>query len=84
MNKQLLLLLPCILFVMNIYAQNVGIGTVTPHASAQLEINSVTKGLLIPRMTLAQRLAISSQATGLLVYQSDIADSSFYWYDELA
>jgi len=65
-------------------AQNVGIGTGSPHASAQLEINSTTKGVLIPRVNLAQRLAIVSPATGLLVYQSDIADSSFYWYDGLS
>ena len=29
-------------------AQNVGIGIATPHASAQLEISSTNKGLLIP------------------------------------
>jgi trimeric autotransporter adhesin len=33
-------------------AQNVGIGTNTPVASAQLEINSASKGLLIPRVNL--------------------------------
>ncbi|HMU09489.1 MAG TPA: hypothetical protein PKC54_05740 [Ferruginibacter sp.] len=62
-----LLLLPCHLLT----AQNVGIGTPTPHASAQLDITSTTKGLLIPRMTGAQRNAIVSPAVGLLVIQTN-------------
>jgi hypothetical protein len=49
------------------------IGTTTPNASAKLEIASTDKGLLIPRMTKAQREAIilSSAANGLMVYQTD-------------
>lgn len=31
----------------------IGIGTTTPNASAELDITSTTKGLLVPRMTLA-------------------------------
>ncbi len=38
----------------------VGIGTTTPDVSSQLEIASTTKGILIPRMTLAQRTAYSN------------------------
>ena len=50
-----------------------GIGTTTPNASAKLEIAATDKGLLIPRMTKAQREAItlSSAANGLIVYQTD-------------
>jgi hypothetical protein len=50
-----------------------GIGTTTPNASAKLEIAATDKGLLIPRMTKAQREAItlSSAANGLMVYQTD-------------
>jgi len=48
-----------------------GIGTTLPDTSAKLEIASTTKGLLIPRMTSAQRTAISNPANGLLVYQTD-------------
>ena len=38
--------------------------------SAQLDLNSTTKGLLPPRMTTAQRDAISSPAKGLMVYNT--------------
>jgi hypothetical protein len=48
-----------------------GIGTTAPNASAKLEIASTDKGLLIPRMTSAQRGLISLPANGLLVYQTD-------------
>ena len=48
-----------------------GIGISTPDASAKLEIASTSKGLLVPRMTSTQRLAISLPANGLLVYQTD-------------
>ena len=63
-----------------LYAQ-VGIGTASPAASAALEIQSITKGLLLPRMTLAQMNAISSPANGLLVYCTDCAPIGFYGYN---
>ena len=49
----------------------IGIGTATPHASAALDITSTTSGLLPPRMTQAQRNAISTPAAGLMVYCTD-------------
>ncbi|MFM9910891.1 MAG: hypothetical protein ACKVOW_16240 [Chitinophagaceae bacterium] len=52
-------------------AQAVGIGTNAPHPSAQLDVTSTNKGLLIPRLTLAQRGAIASPVLGLLIYQTD-------------
>ena len=48
-----------------------GIGTTTPDASAQLDVSSTTKGFLPPRMTEAERDAITSPADGLVIYQID-------------
>ncbi|MFH1051877.1 MAG: hypothetical protein V1779_13225 [bacterium] len=64
---------------------NFGIGTLTPHQSAVLHLNSTTKGFLIPRLTEVERLAIPvnplipSPATGLMVYQTDATDGYYYW-----
>jgi hypothetical protein len=60
-------------------AQNVGIGTASPNASAALEIKSTTKGLLIPSMTTSQRFAINSPVAGLMVYDTD--KDEFYHYN---
>ncbi|MBO9658440.1 MAG: hypothetical protein J7527_06415 [Chitinophagaceae bacterium] len=55
-----------------LHAQNnVGVGTATPDASAVLDVSSSTQGMLLPRMTLAQRDLIASPATGLLIFQID-------------
>jgi hypothetical protein len=59
---------------------SVGIGTVSPNGSAALEVNSTTKGFLLPTMTQTQRNAISTPATGLLIYQSDNTPG-FYYYN---
>lgn len=63
-------------------AQNVAINTdgSQPAASAMLDIKSNNKGLLIPRMTAAEKGAIASPAAGLLVYQTDAA-KGFYYFD---
>ena len=61
----------------------VGIGTSSPNNSAVLDIQSNSKGVLLPRLLEAQRNAISSPATGLLVFQSD-GVSGFYFYNGTA
>jgi hypothetical protein len=52
-------------------------GTFTDIASALLAVNSTTKGFLPPRMTNAQRTAISSPAVGLIVYQTDSTEGTY-------
>ena len=49
-------------------------------ASAMLDVNSNTSGILIPRMTEAKRDEISSPATGLLIFQTD--GTTGYYYNE--
>jgi len=63
-------------------AGNVGIGTTMPVAPALLEVRSTTKGVLIPRMTKAQRdaIAVSAGANGLLIFQTNSAPG-FYYYN---
>jgi uncharacterized protein (TIGR02145 family) len=62
------------------YAQNVGIGTNTPNASAVLDASSTTQGFLPPRMTYAQRNAIVNPAAGLIVYCTDCANGGEMQY----
>lgn len=61
----------------------IGIGTTAPGASTALEIVSTSKGMLIPRMTQTQKVAIATPATGLLIYQTD-AIPGFYYYNGTA
>jgi hypothetical protein len=71
-----------VLFLGNTYAQqNVGIGTTTPNSRSILDLTSTSQGFLMPRMSGAQRLAISGLGAtdaGLQVY--DISTNSiFVW-----
>jgi hypothetical protein len=47
-----------------------------PDSSAMLDVQSTSKGILIPSMTVAQRNAIYKPATGLLIFCTD--DNLFY------
>lgn len=74
-----LILMPLILFSQN----NIGINTTNPDATAALDVTSTSQGMLIPRMTQAQRDLIGgggTPATGLLVYQTDNTPG-FYFYN---
>ena len=70
MNKVNLLFL-ALLYINVSNAQNVGIGTNTPAASAILETSSTTQGFLPPRLTISQRDAITNPATGLIIFCID-------------
>lgn len=63
------------------YSQSVAINadSSVADASAILDLKSTKKGLLVPRMTMLQRNAIASPATGLLIYQTDNI-AGFYYY----
>lgn len=67
------------LFFFLLQAQSqVGIGTISPDPSSALDIESTDAGILVPRMTEAQRTAIITPATGLLVYQTN--NTTGFWY----
>ncbi len=67
-------------FTLITHSQGVGIGhgPVIPHPSAMLDIQSTGRGVLIPRVSTTQRLAIQAPASGLLVFDSTTA--SFWYY----
>lgn len=71
-----------ILIPIALLGQNVGISdseaSFTPNNSAALEIKSTSRGVLVPRLTTAQRNAIASPAEGLLVYDSELDYFFFY------
>jgi hypothetical protein len=81
-----------LLVLSNIYIQaQVGIGTSSPSASAQLDVTSTTKGFLPPRVALTATNSaspVTSPATGLLVFNTATAGASpnnvtpgFYYHD---
>ena len=72
-------LLSCLPFLS--YCQNVGINKdgSAPDPSAMLDVSSTNKGMLVPRMTTAQRTIISSPAKGLLVFDTD--NNSFWFFN---
>ena len=62
----------------------VGIGTSTPNASSVLDVSSTTKGFLPPRLTAAQRDAITSPAVGLVIFNTSTNCLNFYngaWFE---
>ena len=59
-----------------IYGQ-IAFGTTSVVASAQVQIDSSTKGFLPPRMTNAQRIAIATPAVGLCVYCTDATEGLY-------
>ncbi len=62
-----------------------GVGTTSPNASAKLDVTSTTQGFLTPRMTTAQRNAIASPATGLVIFNTETNCFNFYtgtvWFE---
>lgn len=59
------------------FVGSVGIGTSSPAASAKLDISSTTGALLVPRMTTAQRGALTA-VNGMIIYNNDTDSFNFY------
>jgi hypothetical protein len=56
----------------NYLAGALSIGVTTANASALLQVDSTTQGVLFPRMTTTQKNAIASPATGLVVFDTTL------------
>jgi len=88
MNKKLLSV-SLLLVGLQSYSQ-VGIGTLTPNQSAQLDVVSNNKGILIPRVGLTNSVDASTIQNGnvnsLLVFntntQNDVTPGYYYWYND--
>ncbi|WP_428660826.1 BclA C-terminal domain-containing protein [Runella sp.] len=78
--KRRLLLFFVLAFSSFALTAQVGIGTNLPDNSAQLEVQSTSKGFLPPRMSLQQRTGIAA-AEGLLVYQTE-APVGYYYFTQ--
>ncbi|MBN2662433.1 MAG: hypothetical protein JXR68_02185 [Bacteroidales bacterium] len=78
----LFIIFATIFFSIDSFSQGISVNTdgADADASAMFDIQSTAGGLLIPRMTAAQKVAIASPATGLLVYQTDDV-TGFYFYN---
>lgn len=87
MKKSTVLSFIGILFSSLTQAQGIAINEdgSSAHPNAVLDVKSTNKGMLIPRMTQAERLAIFPTATptakGMLVYQTDTPQEGFWYYD---
>ena len=92
MKKKLLLVFFIILGVLfTTNAQNVGVGTNNPDASAKLDVKATDKGFLPPRVDLTatnNASPVTSPATGLIVYNKATAGSfpnnvkpGYYYWD---
>ena len=84
MKKVKLLIISVILITSYNLTAQVAVTTDGSNAdsSAMLHVKSTNKGMLLPSMTATQRDAISSPATGLLVFVTD--DNNFYFYNGTA
>ena len=78
------ILFSLVLLPMAVYSQ-VGIGTTTPDASAMLEIDAPDKGVLIPRVAIANlntAAPVTAPIESLLVYNTTIATGvGFHYWD---
>ncbi len=69
-----------LLSTFNSFSQSVGINATgaVSDISAILDISSTTQGVLIPRLTDAQRQALKDPATGLIIFNLNTNEINFY------
>jgi hypothetical protein len=79
MNK---LFLICFFTFLSLYsiAQNKNRESDNTTVSADIEVKETSKEFLIPRITMAQRIAIQNPKEGLMIYQKDTLKG--FWYSE--
>ena len=73
MKKIILSLAVWVISTANLVAQNVGIGTAAPDASAVLDVSAGNKGILLPRVSLlsnADAVTVPVPAQYLIVYNT--------------
>jgi uncharacterized protein (TIGR02145 family) len=71
MNESVLTLVTLVFIGLSTTNAQVGIGTTDPEESSALDVEATDKGFLPPRMTEAERDAISNPAEGLTIYNTD-------------
>lgn len=69
----------CIYYASLLHAQQVGINTNQPDASAVLDVSATDKGFLLPRLSTAQRNAISNPAIGLQIFNTELECLQIYF-----
>lgn len=81
--KKLFLIFFGTLLIVKSNAQSLAINTdgSTANTSSILDVKSTDKGVLIPRMSKAEKNAIAAPANGLLVYQNAPDSAGFYYYN---
>ena len=77
--KKLIIFVFLLMYICELSAQ-IGINTDTPHQSAAFDIDTYNndKGVLLPRLTTAQKQAITSPEPSLIVYDTDLKCISQY------
>ena len=80
MKKRIHFLVCLLLFSIAGMGQNMSVNKdgAAPDPSAMLDVSDTASGVLVPRMTMAQRNLITNPATGLLIFQTN-SDSGFYF-----
>jgi hypothetical protein len=64
--------------LLNIFPSGLSIGSISINDSAVLDINSSSKGVLIPRLTLSERDTITSPESSLLIFNIDLNQFEFW------